>query len=224
MTVDNWLDNVVALPEIVALTIPTDQGGPGMNLEDIRDNLGDQVSSVIDEVAGAHEWDFAIEETTTTTVANQASYTLSGADQDAMNIANIRWGDDDDPVVKKTQRQMDDYLSRHTPAEMAYWAQNGRSNGYPVVEFFSAPTTAGETITYRYWRNDVALGEFPAVLDDFLIVSLAKRMIKAYRREYANALATAINAYERGGGEADVAMIDPQIVTQNNRRAEKHGW
>jgi len=215
---------VMVLPEVKRMTLPVEQGGLGVTIDDLEDKLGLMIPSAVDEVAGAYEWDFAISETSTTSVADTAMYTLTGADNDCLNISSIRYGSDQSLLQKKTMVAMDKLLERRTISSILYWMPNGVSDGAPVVKLFATPSTSGETILYRYWRKRVDLSEFPPVCDYVLQMALAKRIISAYNAIYEVALTSAIGMYERGAGDTDRTELDPEVLAGNHRRYLMNGW
>jgi hypothetical protein len=226
MTVQQLVDSTISLAEIKRLTLPTVQGGLGLEVNELEQALKGRIPSVINEVASVYEWDFAIKEATETTVANQDEYTLKGdSKRDALNISSIRYGSSKRLLDKKTVVAMDKTEARHTIGFPSFWTQAGRDNRYPKIRIISTPLDSTTTMTYRYWRNNVGLDEFPPPFDYFLSIALAKRMLPNMRQGiYDKALSDTIDMYDRGAGEVDVTVQDSSVITQNYRRANMFGW
>jgi len=217
MTQDELVGRVLARSEIRQLILAPKDGGLGRNLNDIKKEAADLISSAVREVATAHPWDFSTKETTIDSVANQSSYTLRGSGGDCFDIYNIKYGDSS-LLDFKTPAAMDDILNRRTISAISYWVPDGRSSNFPVVKLVATPGTSGETITYRYYRNNVTLSEIPGVCDYLLEVALAKRFVSVLEVLYDKILVRAIGAYDRSGGETDVAVQDSEVVRANNAR------
>lgn len=225
MTKEELVQRVIDKPIIQRLKRPEKLGGLGYRIDDIKKSLTKVVHSVVSALSYDYEWDFALKTTTTTSVASQSGYTLTGVNNDASQIFNIRYGDDAVLLIRKTQVAMDHILSGGTVGAVKYWVPNGRDiDGAANVEIVGTPGASGETIKYRYWRNDVKIDDFPVLCDGVLEAGLTMKMVESYRRIYKAELRDAIAAYTRSGGEVDVARQDTSIIANNRRMSAKHGW
>lgn len=225
MTQNELVGRVLARSEIRQLMLPPESGGLGRVLTDIKKEAADLIPSAVREVATAYPWDFAIKETTIDSVKDQSDYTLRGSDSgDCLDIYNIRYEGSSKPLEFKTPAAMDDILGRRTISTISYWVPSGRSSKFPVVKIVATPSTSGETITYRYYRNNVTLSEIPGVCDYLLEVAVAKRFVSSLEVLYDKVLVKAIGAYDRSGGETDVAVQDSEVVRANNARFKLNGW
>ncbi len=225
MTTEELVQRVIAKPIIQRLTRPENLDGLGLRIDDITKSLNEVVHSVVSALSYDYEWDFALKETTTTSVAGQSGYTLTGVNKDASQIFNIRYGDGAGLLTRKTQVAMDHILSGGTVGAVAYWVPNGRDiNGDIQVEIVATPGASGETIKYRYWRDNVKIDDFPVLCDGVLEAGLTMKMVESYREIYKSELRDAIAAYTRSGGEVDVARQDTSIIRNNRVMNSKHGW
>lgn len=224
MTVNDLVSRVLAKPEIKLLMQPPSAGGINITATTLDTDLRNYVPSVINEVALSHEWDFLIQETSTTSVADQATYTLSGLTNNCLRVATVKYGDDEDLLTYITQPALDDKLTRTTITTVTYWVPYGRKGGSPVIKIVDTPEDSGETILYRYWRSNVGIGEFSAVFDYLLEVALTKRLVTGYSALFDKVLAMTINDYERSGGGTDITVLDERIIDENVARANLHGW
>jgi len=225
MTPTELVQAVVALPAIRRLALPTDKGGLGITVEELENRLKAQVPSVVLEVGGAHEWDFAMKETSTTTTADTSTYTLKGDDNNAYQIASVRYGTAKMLLTKKTKSVMDDLETRYTISDVAFWVPAGKEDRFPKVRIVATPSETGTLITYDFWRNDIQLNDFTSDFDWFLTISLARRLLPDISLGlYTAALVDTIKRYDKGGADTDIAKMAPHIVNQNNARSKMYGY
>lgn len=214
------IDAVMAKPPIAGLMQKVANGGLGWSESTLKGKLSGYIPNVVQEVALAHGWDFALDSATTTTVADQAGYDLSGDSDNAEKIYNIRVGTN--LLIRKTPAAMDEISSRRTISTVTYWIPAGRTGTVPRVELVDTPSSTGDTITYRYWRSNVALSEFSSVFAHLLAVALTKRLIGSFEGLYDKTLAEAIRAYTGSQTTADTGGLDPEILRRNQERAARH--
>jgi len=225
MTTQQLVDSTLVLSDIKRLTLEVTQGGLGLTVNELEQELIKMAPSAIIEVAAAYEWDFAIEESSTVTVANQASYVLKGESKNATNIASVRYSSTTQLLQKMTVVAMEKTLSRHTVNTPSFWTPDGRSDKYPKIKIISTPLESGTAITYKYWRSNVQLSEFSPVFDYLLTIALAKKMLPGLNRSiYPGVLADTIDMYDRGAGEVDVTVQDSAVINQNIRRSNMYGY
>jgi hypothetical protein len=216
---------VSARPQIRAVLLPTNQGGLGWTSAELTTALNNQMSSVLQEVALDYPWNFVIKETSTTSVKDQATYTFAGANDDALEIATIKYGDSERLIIKKTQAWLDDWLTRQTVGFAKYWVPYGRDDDdAPKVKFVAAPTESGQTLLYRYWNKNLSLDMFPSLYSFVFESCLAKRFDPIFRSEYNEDIARAISTHTRSGGETNLTILDPVVRNANQRRNALHGW
>lgn len=223
MTSGDLVSSAMSRPPIKQLALPPKDGGLGWAENKIRKQLDSEVVSVVQEVALAHPWDFALKiDDTVDSVVNVSDYTLTGTSNDCLQVYMLDY--DDSPLVKKTISVLRDYLTRHTPSTILYWTVVKRESGFPVVQITGTPGNSGKEIKYTYWRNDVKLSECPVALDNFLQVALARRLNGVSQRTYQSALVEAVSAYERSDVDPNITVGDKEITAANVRRSNLFGW
>ncbi|KKM24832.1 hypothetical protein LCGC14_1601170 [marine sediment metagenome] len=217
------VNSAMSQPPIKRLALPPEKGGLGWDEADIREELGSHVASVVQEVALAHPWDFALKTAdNVTSVANTEDYELPGTSTDCLDIYTLKYAGT--KLTHKTIAALEDILSRGVVNTILYWTTVERNSGLPTIRITGVPAEGGKTIEYRYWRKDVGLGEIPVALDYLLQVTLAKRLAASYQPLWQTALVNAISAYERPGIDPNITVMDKQIVAANNRYVGLHGW
>ena len=215
MNQDALISAVMLMPAIRGIT---------MSDSEKRTALEAQLPSVKTKILYSYDWDFAIDEKSTVTVADQAAYVLKGNANDCRDIINIRYGSSAILIDRMRQVDFDEWYTYRTLTSVAKWVPDGREEGFPRVRLYSTPSVAGEAILYRYRRTDVTISEFP---DDFAFVfqsGLAMRMIPGYDKVFKDDLGDMIKMYNFGGGEDNQIKQDPSIVLRNNKRATLYGY
>ena len=224
MTNSELIDAVKAKPKIRLLLLPVKQGGLGLNDSALTSMVSEHIESAIFEVALAYDWDFAIKETTTTTTADESDYTFEGADNDCLQVADLKYDTGEKLLLEKTHAWVNDYLTRNNLATPTYWIRNGRSGIYPVIRIVAEPTESDIQLKYRYWRSNIELVMFPELFKSLLVSAITKHLIPAYADVFEDDLARAISGYTRSAGGTDIAVLDSVITKGNQRRATLHGW
>ena len=221
------VESTLGMARIRALAQPPDKGGLGLSIDDLRESLTQYDRSVIDEVALAYEWDFALKSATVSggSVANTKDYAFPGTDTDALSIARVYYNGSDTPLSKITKAALDDLLKQQSVSSIKYWTPARRNSDKEIVVTLTAtPATSGEEIEYWYWRNNVDISEFPGILSYMLQLCLAKRVLADMSGDYEDAKARAIASYDRGSTDPDITVLDGEITRQNIARAALHGW
>ena len=213
MTESQIVDMVLVLPAVGSIELPVDQK---------RAALKAFVSLAINEVVTAYDWDFAIDEATEASVADQADYTLEGNDSDCRDIINIKY--DGELMEKMRQVAWDEYIAGRTHSGVNTWILTAPVNGYPTITIKTTPSTSDEDITYRYRRMSVPIQDIPDTFKPVLVSALAKRVAPEYTTIYEDDLEEMINRYAYGGGESDRIKQDPRVVRKNNRRCRLMGF
>jgi len=210
------------LPEIRRLILPPDQGGINYPNSELQTDINNGVSSAVQQVSADFEWDFALRDSTVSSVATQSEYKLPGANNDALSLYSVKY--DSTPLEWKTREQMDIILEDGALSVISYYILQEPVNQHPKIEIFGTPSEGGDTITYVYWRNDVDIQEFPPGADQALVYALASQFINAYYPLYKAALRDAIAGYQRYGAGRGKIQHDSMVRDGNIRRAELHGW
>ena len=223
MRIDRLVNMAMSQPLIKQLALLPRDGGLDWSESNIRKLLDAEASSAIQEVILMHPWDFAM--TTTDNVVSTAGtsdYELAGSSNNCLDVYTLTYAGS--RLIKKTVSALADLVGRRTIVATSYWTPWARKSGLMTVRITGTPTDSGKTFEYRYWRNDVNLGECPVGLDYLLQVTLAKRLAPSYQQAVDTALVNAIEAYERPGIDPDNTVLDVAVTSANNRRAQMHGW
>lgn len=213
---DSIVDTVLMLPQIRAIG--------EVSVDDKRKAAEALFNSVKNDILITYDWPFAIYEATESTVADQASYLLKGAESDCRDIINVRYGDDDILLDKRRRVDMDEYLDGRTISSVLFWMDDGYLDDYPKIKLVGTPSTAGETIRYRYRPKDVPLTRFPEQFEKAFILGIATGIVPSYNGLFNKALDRLIDNFDVGGGEDDQVKQDYLVVHRNNRRSTKFGW
>ncbi len=224
MTETNLVDMVIKLPAIQRLLIPVTHGGHGYSKSDLGKALKAQVNSVVNEVAGAYEWDFALSVGEKDSVTDQANYELTGNNNDNAQIHSVMYGDDNEMLTFKTMSSIDEMLTRLDVSGCYYWTLIERQGKFPRIRIVDPPSADGDTITYRYWRNNVNVGEFPITCDYLLVTAMAKRFSPSYEMVYEKALSDAIESYNRSGIKTTEVKMGSSLLRKTNKRHTLHGY
>lgn len=100
-----------------------------------------------------HPWNFLKFSKSTVTVANTASYTLSGLSNDCGKVRYLYYGgyELDFETLDDFNRAIQGLTALSTP--ICLWTITGYSNGgFPVIRLFGTPTEAGIAIDYTYQK------------------------------------------------------------------------
>jgi len=219
---ESQISLALAAPEIRALDIAVDEK---------REMANDYLDIAVDVLTLAHSWDFVmgVNDHTDGTVADQAEYTLIGADNDCRAIYNVRVADntsdtDDEDLRlldKKLPAEIDDYLQRYTMTKTAIWVPTGTSSGSPQVTLYKTPSESGRCLRYRYWKNGVTFEDFPDDFAGLFDTAIRARFTPAMRQVLESQLTDQINSHNRSGGGAKSVLVNPYVARRNLRRA---GW
>lgn len=224
MTINDLVMSVLGMPEIKRLMLPVEQGGLGVDLADLSDDLKRRANDAVLEVVMAYHWDFAIKETTKTLTVGTAEYTLQGDDNNCMSIYHIRKTVDGTEIIGLNLNQANvkrnDYTS--IPACMYYY-NSGRDGNYPKVTFLGSPEEA-ISVTYQFWDSKISIGELAPEFNTVLVNCLAKYFVPKLTGTYEDSLVNVISGYEKDNHDINVAELDPQIKYQNRYRNSLNGY
>jgi hypothetical protein len=184
------------------------------------------VRSLIDkigsEIVDAHDWDFKFDQATENTIANTAEYALKGNDNDAYDVVNIQYGDND-PVLEKLNVLETDRRAGDKDESGVYgWTQYGRSDdGFPQIQFVNTPT---EVVQFHYrYRKLVAASALDSRFDALLQTGVLSELLPEYRPLFERGLAKVIDAYAPGGDEYETVRMSPTVEQGNIRRKGLQG-
>ena len=194
-----------------------------------RKDLGLYALNIADEVATEWDWGFTTGETDESSVANQATYTLKGKNNDCRDIINVRviadGADGWTLLVEYSQTDMDELLSNRSADGMSMWTPDGRdANGYPKIKIFAAPSSADWTIRYRYRRNNISISDFPDEFTRVLQSALLSKFLPSYRIVYTKDLNDMIERYAAIGGTPRTVRLGADVMLRNNRIGRDYGY
>jgi len=194
-----------------------------------KTELTDYAGLIGNEVAARHDWDFVLSQADKTTVADQAEYTLKGNANDCRDVVNIRYQADGVTSFSLLERKrpvdMDAFLSNRDVTGVGWWYVSGRdSSGFPKVTIIDPPAAAGETLRYRYRKNNIGVAEFPDEFWGVLLSCLIGKFVPSQVGLYEKLLRIMIDRYAVSGGEANPARLDPKVVQLNNKIGGLYGY
>lgn len=218
MTVEEVRDRLLGLPELLALNLDASA---------ITKSIDVYAPEVVREVATRYDWSFVLEthDHSGGTIASQADYTLLGRNDNARDIINIRYGDTLILLDERTPERQDEWQTQRSALSGVWiWIPDGRDGKSPKIKLYGTPSTAGETIRYRYRRDNVTLQEWPVDFEFVIISGIASKLFPNRRGIFEDDIRIMIDRYESSGGEDDPVIQDPRIISANNRRALKFGY
>lgn len=190
-----------------------------------RDVTANILPSVIDEVTQAFDWDFSItEDTSQSTVADTAEYTLQGKNKDLRDIVTIRLGTKSSVLQKMRRLDAMDLLENGSNiGSVSAWYQSGvDSSGYPKVVLIDTPTTI-ETLKVLYRKRDIPIELFPANFQWVLKAGVISYVQPETRIVFMDAIKRMIKRHRVGGKDYNPAQLDPQIVQANRELNDLYG-
>ncbi|MEA1999268.1 MAG: hypothetical protein U9N61_08105 [Euryarchaeota archaeon] len=220
MTEKELVRMVEVMPAVRALDMSASEKKKGLQLF---------VGNIANEVAMAFDWDFTMDQATETMVADTADYILRGNNDDCRDIIIMKYkGSDDDTwyvLKEKSPVDMDHFLSERSVDGVGWWTIKRRTPDKAVeVTLYDTPGTTGDTLSYRYRRSDVPIGDFPDGFSGVLVSALAAKFLPSYRALYRLELNNMIDRYKSLGGSENPARLDRDIVTRNNEKSRLYGY
>ena len=198
----------------------------GLNVDQVQNIVNDFLPVVVDRIIVSHDWDFACDVATTTTVAATSEYTLEGNAGDCRDIINIRHGSGRGVVLErlntlKTDRRegedTDDSGSSDLGNVYGYTVYGRSTDGFPKIQIFDTPQEA-KTLTYRYRKTGLTIENIP---QEFGFV-VRDMVLGQFKPEYIGLgeqkLGEMIGRYKLGGDEIDTIRLDPIVEAGNLRR------
>lgn len=225
MTFDQLKDAVRTMTDIIPLVRPVVEGGLGLNLAEIQASLDIQAPMAVSAVVTAHPWPFCMRESSFTTTKDEAYYELRGESRDCRQVYALYYGDDEEPMDRMDQEAIDNINTDREIVSVHYWTLVARDNSqFPRVRLWKTPDATGDTVAYRYWRNDVNIEEFPTDFDYLLQLSLARRLNNSLDRKYKAELMNVARMWQRARKGPNPVRQDPHIERANRRRASLYTW
>ena len=119
---------------------------------------------------------------------------------------------------------MDEFMTGRSITGIGFWVHDGRaSGGFPKVKIYATPSSA-ETMTYRYLRNNVGIGDIPNQYSYVIVSAVLKRLLPSFSGQYEVDVRRMIDSYTRQGNSPMIVRRDPVAVKRNNERAGMNGW
>jgi hypothetical protein len=228
MTLETLSKIVLSLPVVRNLTILSkDAEGKLTQVAVPDDQKVEAVNGIIPiavaEASGRHSFDFTTDVCDDVTVANQSQYRFTGNNGDCQNVINIRYDTSSTLLEKKNPVVIDQILSGNDETlAVQVWVPRGRVNGFPNIELYGTPTTAGLRLRYRYQRNNITVEDWPEEWASVLTYAVLQYLVPSAAREYEAKLTMMINSYEVGA-DIDMAQGDPLTVQRNIERNIRGG-
>jgi len=215
ITVENLTKLIATLPEARAINPNEDYW---------KQMVPTVVSSVLDEITSAYDFDFTLNEYSTTSVSGQAEYEITGDDYDLRDIAGIRYGTDSTIIQRMRALDAHDLLEggSNLGAVQAWYQSGVTANGFPKVTLMDTPSSA-VTIKVYYRKKNLELTMFP---DDFGYV-VARGVLawvsESHRLMFEKALKQMIKRHKVGGKDYMMAQLDPHVVHTNRKISDLYG-
>lgn len=226
---------ILATPQMRMLkdTTLSDKGVPIVvpyPASDKRAAVEAYLPSVLQAAAAEFDFDFVCKITTHTggSTINVADYTFTGDDNNCADVIDILYGSNELMLVHLSAADMDRYLSNleadERPVEVEVWTEKGRTNGFPTVHLVGTPDATGETMKYRFRRNNVTIEEWPEGFVDVLIDGTLKRFIPDYLLIYKDSVRRMIDHYSKSKVSASPVPTDPIRQQRFREIARLHGY
>lgn len=204
MTVDQLINLVVALPQAKAIG---DKAYWALVVPDL-------VQHVVDEMAMSFDFDFTLNEYSTTTDGT-ATMTLTGENMDLRDIATIRYNSTDVLQRMRPADAFDLIDSSGTLGGVYVWYQSGvDSSGFPKVTFLDTPPS-GKTLNVSYRRKNIPLSAIPNDFGWVLGFGALSWVNPEYRVQFERSLKKMMRRYQFGGKDTNIAMMDPHASMDN---------
>ncbi len=195
-----------------------------LNQSDKEELCQSYLDIVMEKVTTSHEWDFALDVNDMDIVIGQSNYTLVGRDNDCWKIHSLRTGSGTSDVgynllEKLEPEQSDKWLDGRSGVGVQYWYPDGFIQKRPVAHIVDTPTDVVDNIRYRYWRTNISFNSFPDGFDLLFLIGVKYLLGTKSEKEFLRAIRSAINDYNRSGGDSDPVGGDPRVIARNNERA-----
>lgn len=194
-----------------AIDIWRSHGMPVEKTEYLEQRIKRQIDpAILKAVTASTEFTFAIGLVTHTFTNTNSLVELTGKSSDARDVYTITWGS-----TKKLLRKYDEYEkdvsfsgTSITGTPFGWMRRENKGTDFPQVEILGA-VASGDTINYRYLRNQIGIGDWPVswgfVLVDQVLKRLNRPMFTTTAKESLNRMIDFYEAPKRGG---HVALID----------------
>lgn len=184
---------------------------------------------IVDEIIVSHDWDFAYDVATETSIALQSEYTLRGNNDDCADLWVVKYGEGfgvplEEMGVTTMDRRKAESISGLTDDGSVYaYTRFGRSDDdFPKIQLFNTPGDA-TTITYRYRKSGLGLSDIPNRFG-FVVRDFMRAEYEAgYKVIAVRSLNEMIKRNTVGGDSPMIVRKDPIIEAGNVRRGGFQG-
>ncbi len=158
-------------------------------------------------------------------LANVSEYKLEGKKQDARDIINIRYG-----ATLKLLNSIDDttldslYPDRSLLTVVKYWIRTARQNDKPVVELAGSPISSGDTIRYRYRKNNLSCEQWPKGWEGVIVDNIIKKFVPGYAKTAEASFNNMVSSYQGSNAESDPASLDQSTRQRFQNMNSLHGY
>jgi len=195
----------------------------GLDRQTVDRIVNSFVGPVVAQFVMAHDWDFACDEDSDTTVADTADYTLRGNNMDCRDIINVRYDSDLDVLDRLNVLSNDRRKPAKSGSGVYGWTWFKMStDGFPVITIHNTPTEA-KTFKYRYRKKDITIGDIPDYFDYVVNALMKARFQDDYYSLSERFLKEAIHKYRGGGDDYETVRLNPTIEAGNIRRCQNQG-
>lgn len=218
MTITEYVDSFLISPALFK---------KGENIEVVRNRILGVIPRAINRIISRHDFHFACGEVVVDggTVADESDYECPGANDDARDIINVRYGDDLDLLEPWSVTDMDTLVTWNDTFDTVFaWVRvpNMSDRNVPMIRLFGTPDTASEVIKYRYRIKDIGFGEYPqewlSVLDEAIFKSLQMP------NDFEGEILKMKKYYSGGSGGSQPVRMGTHRKNRNIERNAKHGY
>lgn len=204
-------------------------------------------ANAIRKICLTYDFPFMLGEAEATSVADQGVYVLSGDDGDCRDIISVSY--DSALLEERSYRWYLEQVAGVASSDSynavddtpAYWIQIGEASGNPVVRIYPTPSSAGDTIAYRFRRKVPSFEAFPdswshvmiAVMEADLfgsagVASMVNEVRSANPQLFVinaeKAISEMVDHYHGSTGGPSEVPLDPTWRAENRRRNALFGY
>jgi hypothetical protein len=201
----------------------------GLTRKEVNKSVSALLDPLIDDIITAHDWDFSCDVATETSVANQSEYTLRGNNDDCADLWVVKYGPgrgvplEESGVAQMDRREAESVADASDNDGVYTYTRFGRSDdGFPKIQLFDTPGV-GNTITYRYRKMDLGLGDIPDRFSYVVRDFLRAEYDAGYLPIAEGRLNKMIAKHTIGGDSPRTVRMHPTIETGNIRRSGNQG-
>ena len=194
----------------------------GIDIGDIRNLVESLIPIAANRIAVAHDFPFVRASSSTTTVADTATYTLTGASGDCRDVVAITYGDDRKALEEISSEEYErDYSDVDLPYAVEKWLVEGGDGRQVNIRLVGTPTEV-KTLTYRYLRSTINPEEVPDAWVDVMTTNVMGMIFPDMRKAALEEIQRMIQHYDKG--DIGPAPIAGEWRTRNVARNQLHGF